>query len=104
MDLTTLKIIAIVVILIESLAFALFPILNKRFKENQKLMGFANAFSAGIFIAAGLLHVLPDSNEAYNDEMAKKGVKGDFFPWPNMSCILSFSLVFLVDKVMFDPH
>lgn len=67
-------------------------------------MGLANAFSGGIFIAAGILHVLPDANEAYTDAMTKKGVKGEYFPWPNMSCVLSFSLVFLVDKVMFNPH
>jgi zinc transporter 1/2/3 len=105
MNLLLAKIGAIVVILIESIAFALFPVYNKKFKSNKKLMGLANSFSAGIFIAAGILHVLPDANEAYDDAMSKKVKPGtEYFPWPNLCAILSFSLVFLVDKVIFDPH
>jgi zinc transporter 1/2/3 len=82
----------------------MFPLKNKKFKSSKTLMGLANAFSGGIFIAAGILHVLPDANEAYEAGMKKKGVTDDYFPWPNLMCILSFSLVFLVDKVVFDPH
>jgi solute carrier family 39 (zinc transporter), member 1/2/3 len=98
------KTFAILAILVETLFFAVFPLLNKKFRNSPKIMGFANAFSGGLFLSAGLFHILPDANEDYSKAMEKEGKKEGYFPWPNLCCILSFAFVFLFDKVLNDSH
>lgn len=99
------KIAAILIIFAETVSFVLIPILNNKFKSSKQLMAWANSFSGGIFISAGLFHILPDAVEAYEKALKKAGmnVKGSF-PWPYFSCLMSFAFVFLIDKVIVNPH
>lgn len=106
MGLLVEKIIGILSIFVETAIFVLFPILNAKFKGNLTLMGLANSFSAGLFLAAGLFHILPDSVEVF-EKATKENGRGedeDSFPWPYLCLVLSFSLVFLVDKVLLNSH
>ena len=99
------KIAAIVVILAETVGFVLIPIFNRKFKSSKSLMAWANSFSGGIFISAGLFHILPDAVEAYDKALKAAGAsQKTSFPWPYFSCLLSFSFVFLIDKVIVNPH
>lgn len=99
------KIAAILIIFAETVAFVLIPILNRKFKSSKDLMAWANSFSGGIFISAGLFHILPDAVEAYEKALKKSGANDkNYFPWPYFSCLLSFSFVFLIDKVIVNPH
>ena len=36
------------------------PLANKRFSENQRALGFANAFAGGVFLMLGIGHLLPE--------------------------------------------
>lgn len=99
------KIAAIIIILAETVGFVLIPILNRKFKSSKQLMAWANSFSGGIFISAGLFHILPDAVEAYEKALKNSGTtQKNQFPWPYFSCLLSFTFVFLIDKVVVDPH
>jgi len=99
------KIAAIVIILAETVGFVLIPILNRKFKSSKQLMAWANSFSGGIFISAGLFHILPDAVEAFEKALKNSGTtQKNYFPWPYFSCLLSFTFVFLIDKVVVNPH
>ena len=50
-------------------------------RENEKVMGVANAFSGGVFLAIGFTHLLKEANETL-EEVMKKGKADDFEPFP----------------------
>ena len=60
MDPLTLKIIFIFVSLFEAIILGLLPVYSKRFSENPKILGIANAFSGGVFLAIALMHIMPE--------------------------------------------
>mmetsp|Transcript_22728 Transcript_22728/g.16097 ORF Transcript_22728/g.16097 Transcript_22728/m.16097 type:complete len:131 (-) Transcript_22728:280-672(-) len=95
----TLKGIFIGIIFLEALLSGLFPSLNRNCRESPKCLGIANAFSGGVFIAIAFVHILPESAEGYAD------LKGDdAFPLPYLLFFCGYSLILLLDKVMFDTH
>ena len=65
MDPKTLKIIFIVVAFIEALAIGVIPVYSTRFKESPKVLGIANAFSGGVFVAIALMHIMPEQVGSY---------------------------------------
>ena len=54
------KIIFIVGIFALALGTGLLPIVLKRFKESPMLLGIANTFAAGVFLAIALVHIMPE--------------------------------------------
>ena len=57
------KIIAILSFWIIMMVFSLLPICIKKFRKITLLMTLINCFTAGLFLATGLVHVLPEANE-----------------------------------------
>ena len=55
-----MKLIFVLITFIEAFVFGLIPVYTKKFKENPKCTGIASTFSAGIFIAISLLHLMPE--------------------------------------------
>ena len=55
----------IIAIFLLALLTGLIPIKCKGFKESPLIIGIANAFSGGVFLAIALVHVLPDITEGY---------------------------------------
>lgn len=95
-DIDLYKVISVIVVFIISYAVAIFPILNKKFRSSPVILGLANSFSGGLFLAAGLVHILPEAAENANDYFTKlnKGkVVKDVFPWVFFAATLSFSVV-----------
>ena len=43
------------------------PLKCKSFKQSPTIIGIANAFSGGVFLAIALIHVLPDVTVSYNE-------------------------------------
>ena len=119
------QIIALAIVLIEKLFFSLFPILSKTFKGNQLLMGVTNAFAGGVFLSAGLTHILPHAQMYFEEQVTNYGFNHDTdfsqhhdhideiqnlkheeekFPWVNVIAGMSFTLVFVINKVLFTTH
>ena len=65
MNLALLKILSTIGIIAETVVFTLWPVFSKSFKSNRALLGNANAFAAGVFMAAGFIHILPDATGAW---------------------------------------
>ena len=78
-------------ILIISFLFAALPVLWKRFRNSDLLLGLANSFSGGLFLSVGIMHILPESAAEFQDG----------FPWPFFAAIMTYSQILLIDKVIF---
>lgn len=47
------------------------PLRVKAFKENKLVLSLAAAFSGGLFLSVGTLHLLPESNECFENYFAE---------------------------------
>ena len=65
-------------------------------------MGLSNSFSAGIFLAAAIVHIIPESLEQF--DKATKDSKWGEFPFVPVAVCSSFLFVLLIDRVIFDSH
>lgn len=87
----------------------LIPIYIKDFKTNKQFISLMSCFSAGLFLAVGLMHILPSANndfaaylESLEHDNWPKGVDKEthLYPYAEMVTIISFSLILLLDKVI----
>lgn len=69
-------------------------------RSNPKIVGVANAFASGVFIAIALVHILPEEIEGWNDYAGP----GDVFPLPEVLAFGGYTLILIFDKVLFDTH
>lgn len=83
--------------------FGLMPLRVKHFRTNQNLLSLSNCFSGGLFLAIGLIHVLPEAHGKlegkYEAEYMKQGK--EVFPLSYLICLGTFSFILLVDRVLF---
>jgi zinc transporter 1/2/3 len=93
LDLTTFRIVAIVVIFLTGLAGGLLPLWVGYTPRTQRFFSLGNAMSAGIFLSAGLIHMLPDAEESL------RGVLGAF-PAASLIAVIGFFVVLLVERVV----
>lgn len=94
------KVVSAASIFLVSVVFASYPILSKKFRSSTFTLGLASSFSGGLFLAAGLFHILPEANEAigkyYKDQKT--------YPWVYLAAIASYYFILFIDKVCFDSH
>jgi zinc transporter 1/2/3 len=74
------------------------PLFHDRFKNNNHWNSLANAFSGGVFLAIGMLHLLPEAAEALSAATSSK------FPYSFLLAIASYTFVMYIEKVAFDSH
>lgn len=77
------------------------PLRVKAFKENKLVLSMAAAFSGGLFLAVGCIHLLPESNENFenyfNDDK-------EHFPWAFLISVASFSIILFIEKIGTNNH
>lgn len=61
-DVFWVKIGFIVVVFFEALLSGYFPTWSRSCRESPKILGIANSFAAGVFIAIALVHILPEED------------------------------------------
>lgn len=101
MDLQILKLLAAVVLWAVIFGFGLIPIKWKQVHSNKRAMAYSNCFSGGLFVAIGLIHILPESHfylEAQQEHATGKNPKQPF-PLSYVICLLTFSLLLFIDKI-----
>ena len=59
-----LKILGSILILICCLIFGILPLKLPHFRSNKKLLAVSNAFAGGLFLAIGLIHILPEAHDS----------------------------------------
>ena len=50
----------IILVFVEAVIMGLLPVCSKSFSENPVIMGAANAFSGGVFLAICAMHIMPE--------------------------------------------
>lgn len=67
----------------------------------ESLTRYLNAFSGGLFLSAGFVHLLPHALESATE--AKIGTD-DEYPFAMVMCVLGFCLAFGIERVLFHTH
>ena len=100
------KVTAAVAIFALTFVFAYMPFWIKSFKTNKSLVSLANCLAGGIFLSAGLIHILPDAQEAWEkaEKSAGRNHSDESFPWVSFSVLCSFTLILFVDRVLLPGH
>ena len=79
------------------------PLIIKGFNTNKFLISISQCFAGGLFIAIGLIHILPEAHENLEGYEPKNKQHGDDpFPLSYFICLSTFSLILLIDKVLFN--
>ena len=116
----------IAIILLMGLTFGIMPTKIPWWKNSMSVLGIANAFSGGVFLAIAFLHVLPEVAHQYADYMdphhhdeynsnpiyqgliknqnLRHGDGEEYFPLPFALAFLGYAFILLIDKVVFDTH
>ena len=93
-----LKLFCFVVIFFSGFVGGLLPL---KLKVNKEYLSFGNVISGGIFLAAGMTHMLKESIEGYEELRAEN--KWGPFPVPYFLCIVGILGTFFIEKIS-TPH
>ncbi|MCZ6727038.1 MAG: ZIP family metal transporter [Acidobacteria bacterium] len=88
-----LKILLAILTLVVGWAGGALPLLKDRRGRQQGWIGGGNAFAAGLFLALGLLHFLPESAAAFSS-------RGSTYPVASSLAIAAFLLLLLLEHVL----
>jgi zinc transporter 1/2/3 len=55
-----IKILFMIIFFAEAMIMGLIPVYCKAFSESPVILGVANAFSGGVFLAIALMHIMPE--------------------------------------------
>lgn len=99
MDVLLFKLTATTVIFATGLLFGQLPMRFDMSRRGLQSMIYADAFSAGIFFGAALLHMLPDAH----DNFTALGRLPDF-PFAALGCGLGFVLLMAIEKGFASRH
>jgi zinc transporter 1/2/3 len=92
-----IKLALLVAILFVGAAGAALPLLRRGAVSSDRLLGLGNAFAAGVFLAAGLVHMIPEADRTWSD-------LGQHSPLAFILAALAFALMLLVEHVLLPEH
>ena len=88
-----IKLALLIVILVAGAAGAALPLVRRGVAARERLLGWGNAFAAGVFLAAGLVHMMPESDDTW----ASLGYDA---PIAFALAALAFAFMLLVEHVL----
>ena len=98
-----LKLGFMILVLIEAVVFGLVPVLSKSFTENPVILGAANAFSGGVFLAICTMHIMPEQTENWA-EYKSENCPNMKLPLPFALLAGGYTLILVLDRVLFESH
>ena len=96
-----LKIMFIVLSFSEAIIAGFIPTWSTNCRENPKILGIANSFAGGVFLAIAFCHITPEMIEGWTD--MNEGKK-KIFPLPEVLIFCGYTIILVIDKVLFDTH
>jgi len=102
-----IKILYLFIIVTVTTLFGLLPLCFNNCRKDTRLLNYANAFSGGIFLGIGFLHLFPEANENFELYFSSPEGKSSFiYGWPMsyLLAFLSYSLILYLEKVAFNSH
>lgn len=97
MAITLLKLISILTIFFVGLIGGILPLNKSLSKRGKQWLTLGNAFAGGIFLGAGLIHMLPDAFENYTTLAPNSN-----FPFPALISGIGFLLILIIEKANSD--
>ncbi|MBU0715699.1 MAG: ZIP family metal transporter [Verrucomicrobia bacterium] len=94
MHILTFKIVAVFIIFITGLLGGALSKWLSGSRKSDLLFSFGNAFAGGVFLGAGLIHMLPDAQAGF------KSLTGSDYPWFTIVCCAGFLLILFIEKVL----
>ena len=98
----------------EAFLMGLLPVKVKRCRNSLTVLGIANAFAGGVFIAIALLHIMPEQVESWrqlqcmkeDEDSGEMVVAADCepYPLPFLLIVAGYTIILILDKVIFDTH
>lgn len=88
-----IKLALLLAILAAGAAGAALPLLRRKSTQSDRILGWGNSFAAGVFLAAGLVHMLPDADEVWT------GLGWDY-PMAFVLAGFAFAFMLLVEHVL----
>jgi zinc transporter 1/2/3 len=83
-----------------AVACGLLPLHLRNFSTNKLAISLSQCFAGGLFLAICLIHVLPEARENLEDSWKEED--HEVFPLSYFICLLTFSAILLIDKVLFN--
>ncbi len=93
----------IIWIFFEALISGMIPTWSSSCRESPKILGIANSFAGGVFLAIALMHITPEMIETWEGLPQNEG-KEKIFPLPEMLIFCGYTFILIIDKVLFDTH
>ncbi len=93
MDLSTIKFLSALAIIAVGVAGGIVPIIAGRSEDSRRFFSLGNAFAGGVFLGAGLIHLLPDG--------ANKLSGASEYPVAGLLATFGLALLLLIDRVLF---
>lgn len=91
----------IVLAFTEAAVAGMIPTWSPTCRESPKILGIANSFAGGVFLAIALMHITPEMIETWNE--MNEG-KEKIFPLPEALIFGGYTFILIIDKVLFDTH
>jgi zinc transporter 1/2/3 len=88
-----IKLALLVAILVAGATGAALPLLRRGAAASERLIGWGNAFAAGVFLAAGMVHMIPEADRTWS-------ALGQSAPIGFALAALAFALMLLVEHVL----
>eukprot|EP01090_Pellita_catalonica_P018390 TRINITY_DN5925_c0_g1_i2.p1 TRINITY_DN5925_c0_g1~~TRINITY_DN5925_c0_g1_i2.p1 ORF type:complete len:319 (-),score=26.54 TRINITY_DN5925_c0_g1_i2:55-1011(-) len=104
MELWLLKVIILISLVLVVLIFAPLPLLFRKLLSHEfekKFLTWGNCFAGGLFLAGGLVHLLAEANETFEEDLG--GFYPDY-PFAFILCFVGFAIAFFVEKVLLNTH
>ena len=105
------KIVFIILVIAEAAIAGMIPTWSPSCRENPKILGIANSFAGGVFLAIALMHITPEMIETWNglplnnhEENGEMVENEKIFPLPELLIFLGYTIILIIDKVLFDTH
>lgn len=102
MEIGLFKLITSIGLWIVALACGLLPLFARNFRANKMFISLSQCFAGGLFLSIGLIHILPEAHENLEGSWKNLAHEESHFPLSYFICLCTFSLILLIDKVLFN--
>lgn len=107
---TTIKVAFMIIAFLEAAILGVIPLKSARFRESPMILGIANAFSGGVFLAIAFMHIMPEQTHTWECMQYVKSKCGEDTSFasrlniPFFLLVAGYTLILIIDKVLFDTH
>ncbi|CAD8085532.1 unnamed protein product [Paramecium primaurelia] len=97
-----IKVVSMILMFLMIIVVGNIPLRSTAFKGNQLLLELTGAFSGGLFLSVGIIHLLPESMKQFHLNYKSQEIESfEEFPYACLITVLSFALILYIEKIAF---